>query len=398
MTEFWFIATVMITVAVILATWPLLINRVIEPEDQINDETANILNFKEQIADLDNQVEQGLLSKSEGDRLNLELKKKLAEEFENSSLTSSRYSLLKQPIIAVMIVVLVPALTILLYFRLGASTEIAVIDVMQQSGYNNEQIEQTLESWVEKRPENYQALFMLGSHYMKTGQLEKSVATYRSLMEVSNGHPQVISELAQVLFLASNNIITQEVHDLYQKALGKDPENTTALGLKGIDAFSNGRYKEAIGAWQEALRLETDPTARQSLAAGINHAKAMLGETIVSLRVQVSLSDELTNLPATAKVIVFARASDQPGSPPVAAIPMRLNDLPSEVILDDSSAMIMGGKMLSSLKKLDITARLSLSGDVMSPDYQVHANGINITSSDPVKLEITPASQEPHRE
>ncbi|WP_299726212.1 c-type cytochrome biogenesis protein CcmI [uncultured Endozoicomonas sp.] len=391
MMAFWLISLVMITAAVLLAAWPLLKSRVTEPQEQINDETANILNFKEQIADLDSQVDQGLLSKEEGDRLKLELKKKLAEELENPAQASSRYSKLKQPAVAVMIAVLIPALAILLYFRLGASTEMAVIDVMEKGDHSSEQIEQILESWVEKRPENNQALFMLGSHYMRTGKMDEALKTYRTLVRVSNGHPQVTAELAQVLFLASNNVITPEVRQLYQQTLSKDGENTTALGLQGIDAFSNGQYQEAVTAWQTALRLEMNPTARQSLTAGINQAKTMLGETVVSIRVQVALSDELKDLPETARVIVFARVSDQPGSPPVAAIPMRLTDLPGEIVLDDSSAMMMGGQSLSSLDKLDITARLSLSGDVMTPDYQVHANGVNTDYSDPVRLVIAPA-------
>lgn len=53
--------------------------------------------------------------------------------------------------------------------------------------------------------------------------------------------------------------------------------------------------------------------------------------------------------------------------------------------------MMMGGQLLSSIESLDITARISLTGNVMSPDYQVQAKGVKTTATEPVRLTFTPA-------
>lgn len=385
MMEFWFVAALLIAIAVLISVWPLLKPRVRVPDEVDSEEVANIANFRDQIAELDWQVQQGQVSEGDAAKHKLELKKKLADELGGDQ-SSSTYSTLKKSGFALLIALIIPVSAVLLYFRLGATTEIAVVNAMKQENLSSEQVEQILKDWVLKRPENNQALFMLGSHYLRAGKLDEAVKTYRHLASISNGHPQVTAELAQVLFLSNNNSMTTEIRALYQQTLLNDSQNTTALGLKGIDAFSEGDYSAAIGVWQQGLNLEMDPAARQSLSAGISKARSMLGESVVGIRVMVDLSQKMKSLPEDARVIVFARPAGQPQQPPIAAIPMTVGDLPREIVLDDNSAMMMGGLLFSSIGSLDITARISLSGNVMAPDYQVQAKGVKTTVTEAVRL------------
>ncbi len=388
--EFWLVAALLIAIAVLVSVWPLVKPVVSAPGEDESEESANVASFRDQMADLDWQLQQGLVSAGEAERLKLELRQKLADELGDGQ-PASPYSLLKKPGFALLIALIVPVSTVLLYFKLGATTEIAVVNSMNNGNLNGEQVETVLKEWVAKRPENNQALFMLGSHYLRTGKLEEAVKTYRHLAGISNGHPQVTAELAQVLFLSSNNVVTPEIRELYLQTLLKDSQNTTALGLKGIDAFTRGNYQDAIAAWQLALTHEVDPAARQSLSAGINQARSMLGDTVVALRVMIDLAPELGELPDDARVVVFARPAGDAKQPPLVAVPLSVGDLPREVLLDDNSAMMMGGQLLSSIESLDITARISLTGNVMSPDYQVQAKGVKTTATEPVRLTFTPA-------
>ncbi|USE38615.1 c-type cytochrome biogenesis protein CcmI [Endozoicomonas sp. SCSIO W0465] len=390
MMEFWFVATLLIAIAVLISVWPLLKPSVSVPDESESEESVNVASFRDQLADLDWQLQEGLVSIEEAEKLTLELKKKLADELGDEQ-HAGAYSVLKKPGFALLIALVVPVFAVLLYFKLGATTEIAVVNAMKNGQLNSEQVETVLKDWVAKRPENNQALFMLGSHYLRAGKLDEAVNTYRHLAGISNGHPQVTAELAQVLFLSSNNVVTPEVRELYQQTLQKDSQNTTALGLQGIDAFANGFYREAVAAWQRALTHEVDPAARQSLSSGINQARSMLGDAVVALRVMIDLAPGMDELPDDARVVVFARPAGDVKQPPVVAVPLNVGDLPREIVLDDNSAMIMGGQLLSSIDSLDITARISLTGNVMSPDYQVQAKGVKTTASEPVRLIFTPA-------
>lgn len=390
MMEFWLFAVLLIAIAVLISLWPLLKPTVSALGEIESEEFANFAGFREQMTDLEWQLQQGLVSAEEAGKLKLELKKKLVDEL-GAEKSVSVYSSLKKPGFALLIALIVPVFTVLLYFKLGATTEIAVANVMKNGHFDSEQMETILKGWVVKRPESKQALFLLGSYYLRAGKLAEAVKIYRHLANISNGHPQVTAELAQVLFLSSHNVVTPEIRELYQQTLFRESQNTTALGLKGIDAFSNGNYQEAIAAWQQALIHEVDPTARQSLSAGINQARSMLGDTVVALRVMIDLDPEMRKLPNDARVVVFARPAGDTKQPPVVVIPLSVEDLPREVILDDNSAMMMGGRLLSSIDSLDITARISLTGNIMFPDYQVQAKGVKTTETGPVRLIFSPA-------
>ncbi len=390
MMEFWIVAGLLIAIAVAIAIWPLLMGKRAELDSGISEEGTNIQTFRDQITDLEQQVINGQVSQVDGDRLKLELEKKLADEL-GQQVEKTSYTILKSKGLALAKVLIIPLVSVPLYFKLGASTELAVTSAMMESNQTPEEMLKSIESWVAAKPENKHALFLLASRYMGMGKLDEAVSTYRKLFQLSSGHPQVGAELAQALFLANDNVITPEIRMLFENTLSREPENTTALGLQGIDAFNESNFSVAIKSWQTALNYERDPVARQSLTAGINRARDFLGEKRVQVKVQVSLSPELKSLPDETRVIVFARAAGG-GQPPVAAVPLTVGDLPREVVLDDSSSIMMGGVALSSLAELDIVARISLSGDVMKADYQARAVGVKISENKDVQLVIMPAS------
>ena len=389
---FWIITLLLILLAGLLVVVPLLKKtdqQDIEDRVEVSEQQAVIENFKEQIAELDSQMAAGLLSKNDGEPLKQELQKKLLEEVEQLE-QHSPYNQKRNRSLTIGLLFLLPAFAIPLYWHLGADTELQIAEAMKRGETDAVKMQTMLEGWAQKKPESEQALYLLGSHYMQTGQMDLAVSTYKELFQLSKGHPQVAAELAQSMFLKGDNEVTEEIRQLYERALRGDESNTTALGLKGIDAFAREEYQGAIAAWQQAMGNEIDPAARQSLMAGINRAKSLMGETVVSIRVQLDLAPELKELPGNTRVILFAR---QAGSvqPPILAIPLSLAELPREVILDDSDSMIMGNNALSDMESVDIIARISLSGDVMTADYQVEAKAVKTTSNEVVRLVLTPA-------
>ena len=317
------------------------------------------------------------------------MSKKLLAELDRAEKRAKHHSPRDYPG-ALLLALLIPVLCIPLYLKLGANAELKVVDALRQNTTDSTQIQQLLEDWVHKKPKNEQALYLLGNQYMQTGSLKEAADVYRQLFEVSEGHPRIAAELAQILFLASNNKMDDEIRQLYQRALRGEENNTTALGLKGIDAFSQEDYQGAVTAWQQALGNEPDPAARQSLSAGIIKARTMLGETVARIRVQIALSPQMKALPENTRVVLFARSSNSE-QPPLAAVPLRVGDLPREVILDDSTSMMIGGNLLSAAETVDIIGRISLSGNIMDADYQVEAKAVKTSSNELVELIFTPA-------
>ena len=387
MVAFWIIAALLIALAALSILRPLL-KRDTEASG-ISEQDENIANFRDQLKEFDQQMAAGQLSEADGLRLKTELEKKLLDEAEQVEVATG-HTRRKTPALAWLMVLLIPVMAVPLYMKLGAQTELKVQKVLFSQETTREELQSTLEGWAKEQPDNDNALFMLGSHYMETGQLGQAIKTYRKLFRISNGHPQVAAELAQALFLQDDNEITAEVRSLYQRSLKADEKNTTALGLKGIDAFSSGDYAGAVGAWKQAMEYEPDPAARQSLGQGISKAREMLGEPGARIKLNIQLNQELASLPKAARIVVFARPAGS-SQPPIIAIPLTVGELPKDLILDDSSPMMMGGAPLSTYDALDVTARISLSGDVMKADYQVEAKAVKTMGDQPVNLTFVPA-------
>ena len=141
--EFWLFAVLLIAIAVLISLWPLLKSTVSALGEIESEEFANFAGFREQMTDLEWQLQQGLVSAEEAGKLKLELKKKLVDEL-GAEKSVSVYSSLKKPGFALLIALIVPVFTVLLYFKLGATTEIAVANVMKNGHFDSEQMETIL--------------------------------------------------------------------------------------------------------------------------------------------------------------------------------------------------------------------------------------------------------------
>lgn len=389
MTTFWILTLLLVLLCMALVIVPVIMpDRGSEALEDVSDKETNVAYFREQLSELETQVRAGLVSEAEAVALKTELEKKLLTDVEDTreqAATAQQSS----PFAGVAMALMIPVLALPLYFKLGAATELDVTEKLMNPNATPEQTLSALEDWSAKRPDNVQAMYMLGSRYLADGDTDKSVSTFRRLYEQTDGHFQIAEQLAQALYVSREKTIDDEIRRLITSTLGVDEMSPTALRLKGIDAFRQENYREAIQTWTRALSVEPDSWVRDEMSAGIRNAREALGQPVAEVRVNVSLSEDLAELPADARVIVFARETG--GSMPLAAVPMSVSELPREIVLDDSSAMMMHGGSLGDIQSLDLIGRISLTGDVSSPDYETLIQAIAVNDSAVVQMKIAPA-------
>jgi cytochrome c-type biogenesis protein CcmH len=179
-----------------------------------------------------------------------------------------------------------------------------------------------------------------------------------------------MGQYAQALYFANDGKMNDAVRTQVTATLERDPNEMTALGLLGIDAFEQQRYAEAIEFWAKAL-VKAEPGAAESLKSGIRRAQQelqALGEPVpdiaglepAQIRLAVSLAQELgSTLSPDQAVFVFARPVG--GRMPLAAVRLKVSDLPVEVVLDDTQAMTPQAR-LSGVDEVEVGARISLTG------------------------------------
>jgi cytochrome c-type biogenesis protein CcmH len=150
--------------------------------------------------------------------------------------------------------------------------------------------------------------------------------------------------------------------------------------------------------WEALLATSPPPNVqeilRQQIAElrGENPAPAVSAAT-GSLNVSVSLGDAAmaANLPDST-VFLIARDPAQP-SPPIAAVRLRLAELPTEISIGDADAMIPG-RVPSAFDRLEIIARVSLAGQPIAASGDWYGDAI-IDTSNPGEVQITINQQVP---
>ncbi|MGB0282822.1 MAG: c-type cytochrome biogenesis protein CcmI [Neptuniibacter sp.] len=381
MIQLWIGIAALTVVAIAFVYLPFLRARKAFLSEQTEDrETQNIEIFRERLAELDQEKSTGNLDDQEYNTLKTELERNLLTDVEDKSSEKPQLKLSTQSLVTVtLLALLIPVSAIGLYSIYGRAPDLEISLQQPKDPFNGQQptLEQAvaqLEMELKSQPENPEGWFLLATTYLNQGRFAESADAFRKVLEVlPEDAPQyagVMGQLAQALFFKNGNQVNDEVRVQINKTLELEPYEITALGLLGVDAFEKQDYRAALEFWLTALR-NADGQSAESLRSGVIRARDKLieaGEEVpeipelaeakISLRVQVaeSFSDKVT---ADQEVFVFAR--EVGGRMPLAAVKLKVSDLPADVVLDDSTAMNPEIR-LSSVPTVEISARVSYSG------------------------------------
>ncbi|MBU3069980.1 c-type cytochrome biogenesis protein CcmI [Aestuariicella sp. G3-2] len=404
MGNFWLVVAAMSALSVVFILWPLWRQSKSQQADSLTsteDRKGVVLDlFNEHLQALESQLASGELDQSQFDQLKKELELSLLEdiaEAENQGQGTSRWGLY-------LAAALLPLAAAGFYWQHGSIEDVKILDLREAyfqqtdavSGQQDlDELIASLESRLEKKPDNVGNRYLLARSYMQKNDYVKAVGAYMYIAQHNEEvPPNILGELAQAVFLASGNRVTPEVQSLAEKALAKNPDETTSLGLMGIAEFERQDYGQAIQYWERAVQaLGASTPAARSLLAGIERARALSVESgqapLVlrqpgqsspadsessdsqsrSLTVKVSLSDKVTASPGDT-VFIYARAW-QGARVPLAIQRFTVANLPAEITLDESMAMAPN-MTINSVPKLEVVARISKTGEPVpqSGDWQ----------------------------
>ena len=340
----------------------------------------NIAIFRERLAELEQEQSTGNLDSVEFATLKTELERNLLTDVDNKPQAEGSLQLNAQSLVTVaLLAVMIPVTAIGLYSVYGRSADLEISLQQPKDPFNGkkptlEEAVAQLEKELQLSPENPEGWYLLSTTYMNQQRFAEGAAGFKKVLELlPEDAPQyagVMGQYGQALFFAGGSKMTDEVRQQIDLTLEKEPFEITSLGILGVDAFERQDYEQALEFWLKALR-NADGNAADSLRSGVRKARdellaqgksvpeiPELAEARIPVRVQLSpklaadLSPDLT-------VFIFARDPSMPM--PLAAVKLKVSDLPADVVLDDSFAMTPQGR-LSSVPSVEVSARISMSG------------------------------------
>lgn len=257
MTMFWVTAVLMTCVVLAAILFPLLRTRLADLPARAD---YDIAVFKDQLSELDRDIERGLLDDNEAEAARVEIQRRMlaaAEMKDADAETSPGQSRL----LAVTISIALPVAAFGFYLYLGApdapnqafaKRNIAEEIAQRQGNLDKREILQMaakLEDSLKKDPANLQGWTLLARTYLTISEFEPALAAYEQAMEIGSRHPDIVSSYAEALVLQAQGQITVKARGLFQDIFEADALNPKARYYLGQSLAQEGKVTEALQAW-----------------------------------------------------------------------------------------------------------------------------------------------------
>lgn len=255
-----------------------------------------------------------------------------------------------------------------------------------------EQATAALEQRLKDDPTDLEGWRMLGRSYLVTGQADKAIAAYEKADAIAGGkNPELSLDIAEALIVSENPAGQERAKSIVAASLEADAKNQKALWYSGVLAMRDGDKETAKARFSTLLEQDPPPEIRdiivQQLAAlGVEAppatpaaqapdgpmmsaaqpaAESAVVPTGRTIRVAVSLDPSLqARLKPGVPLFVSARQPGIPG-PPLAAVRLTSDELPTTVVLSDANSMIEG-RNLSSVDDVQVVARVAFGGTAVT--------------------------------
>lgn len=251
MLTFWFIAALLIVVALAFVLVPLLRNR---GESGPSLREANLAVLRGQRQEIEADVAHGLLAAESRESALSELVARASEDLAASAEPEARVASERPWAVAAAIAILVPVAAIGLYLALGtpAAHDPAALAAAQPPA-DDKQIEAMVESLAAKvraRPDDVQGWMLLARSYAATGKPAKALEAYKHLTTIAPNDANVLADYADALGLSRGKNLAGEPTEMIMKALQVDPRHPKALALAGTLTLTKGDFAASVGYWE----------------------------------------------------------------------------------------------------------------------------------------------------
>ncbi len=380
MTTFLIVGGLLIAGALLFIVPPLLRNPTAQ---RVSRKAVNITLYRDQIEELEADLQSGTLSAEHYEKAKRELEARLIEDVGTDDTVADRPRHGRASAIAMGLVL--PLCAIALYFAVGTPQALVPGQDKAASGPGHEvtadQIEemvQRLAARLQSNPDNAEGWSILARSYSALGRFEQAASAYANAAKLLPNDAQLLADYADTLAMAQGRRLQGEPEKLIARALQIDPNNIKALALAGSAAFDNKNYAKAVDYWEQVLKLmppdsefarSVSASAAEARTLGKVGAPAPRSASPAASKSGVSgivkLSPEFAAKAApTDTVFIFARAVSGPRAP-LAILRKQVQELPVAFSLDDSMAMAQD-MSLSKFPQVIVGARISKSGTANS--------------------------------
>jgi cytochrome c-type biogenesis protein CcmH len=254
---FWTLLALMTAAAVFTVLWPL------SREPHAAGEAAGLAVYRDQLTEIESDRARGFLPTSEAEAARIEVSRRLLGAAEVTS-PKPKPSLANRRIASLVALFGIPALSLSLYFYLGApefpDAPLAARKALPVERQDIGMLIGRMEERLDQNPEHGAGWELIAPIYMRAGRTGDAIAAQERAIRILGPTPAREVALGEYLRIASGRI-SAEAKAAFERALALDDKTPPALFYLGLEAEQRGDAAEAKKFWSRIVEhsKENDP-------------------------------------------------------------------------------------------------------------------------------------------
>ncbi|OJF70676.1 c-type cytochrome biogenesis protein CcmI [Alteromonas sp. V450] len=394
--EFYIIVSGLITLVLLIVAFPWLRNKNHAKQDSL----SNTQIVRQRLAELDREVQEGLISEHDKRQAVDELKLALVDEsaFESHKTGNAKLPLAIGAVLAIACGVIVYTQVNQMDRVAQASQAIEALPELSQqlaSGNANNLTQQDIASLalairqrLREEPEDDTGWMYFGRLMLSIGQEVQAIEAIDKAVSLAPSNSANRITLAQALMTTGDVNNLERAQSILLGLLNDNPANDNLALMMAVVSAQLGDLENTQRFYKQVEgKLPADSDMAQRLVARIKElqgntsemvalqntgaeitdtstAQNAISEAKTGFKITVNLSDDAnTKAPKDGFLIVFAQDAKSDNKMPAAVVKLPIDDFPVSVTLTTENAM-MPQFTLASLSDVVVTARLSEDGNV----------------------------------
>ena len=297
---FWLICMAMIIVALMFVLPPALRADASKSKDENERRNANIAIYRDQLAELEGDLRNGIVSEEQYAQDRDDIERRLLEDTTTPKGTKKPFAVTANARKhAYMVGIGLALVAVIFYLRVGSPDGIAGANSAGSGGFattipvgpsgsgnappaerSQAQIEANvaaLAKRLQSNPSDAQGWTMLARSYSSMERFGEATGAYAKATDLTPNDADLWAEYAFASAMANGRKLEGKPMELVDRALKVDPNNPKALGLAANAAFESKNYQKAIDYWQRMMKqMPPNSEVTQTINARINEAKRQM--------------------------------------------------------------------------------------------------------------------------
>ena len=223
----------------------------------IDEHGAGVSVYRDQLAEVERDLQRGLLEEAEAESARLEISRRLlaASEKDGNTISIGSLGTYKATIIAIMCAL--PVFVLVVYLSLGSpeapGQPYAERLAQPLNDLPVEGLVARLEMRLKEEPDDARGWRLIGPVYLQLGRYGDAINAFGRVMQLEGRDADALAGLAEALTLSGDGMVPPPARQAFEAALEVDPAHPRARFYMALSNAQAGQFEQALVEWKALL-------------------------------------------------------------------------------------------------------------------------------------------------